>query len=57
MISTTRTKDKGNLTVVKINCKVDGIERWLRNGDSEGNITTFSHDASYNTIFNEDDLT
>ena len=51
MISTKMTKVKGNLTVVECNCKVDGIERWLRNCDSEGNITTFSQDASYNTIY------
>ena len=51
MISTRVTKDKGNLAVVECNCKVHGIERWLRNLDSEGNNTTFSQDASYITIF------
>ena len=39
MISTRMTKDKGNLAVVECNCKLDGIERWLRNWDSEGNNT------------------
>ena len=31
MISIKMTKDKGNLAVVEYNCKVDEIERSLRN--------------------------
>jgi len=38
MISTRVTKDKGNLAVVECNCKVDGIERWLRNRNFETSL-------------------
>ena len=30
MISTRVMKDKGKLAVVECNCKVDGVERWLK---------------------------
>ena len=51
MVSIRVTKDKGNLVVVECNCNIDGIERWLRNRNYEGNVSTFFQDASYKTIF------
>ena len=46
------TKAKGNIAVLECICKRNPIERWPRNCDTEGNITTsFPQDAGDNTVF------